>query len=85
MQRSRSRGHHAGHPPKMRTRASARGEMLSPMPRSASGLNCSPEAARSLAKRLRLPRQLANDVKALVVVDVAVLAHKPMPAPVTGG
>jgi hypothetical protein len=43
-------------------------------------LNCSPEAARSLAKRLRLPRQLANDGKALVVVDVAELAHKPMPA-----
>jgi hypothetical protein len=43
-------------------------------------LNCSPEAARSLAKRLRLPRQLANDGKALVVVEVAELAHKPMPA-----
>jgi hypothetical protein len=43
-------------------------------------LNCSPEAARALAKRLRLPRQLANDGKALVVVDVAELAHKPMPA-----
>jgi hypothetical protein len=33
-----------------------------------------------LAKRLRLPRQRANDGKALVVVDVAELAHKPMPA-----
>jgi hypothetical protein len=43
-------------------------------------LNCFPEAARSLAKRLRLPRQLANDGKALVVVDVAELSHKPMPA-----
>jgi hypothetical protein len=31
-------------------------------------------------KRLRLPRQLANDGKALVVVDVAELAHKPMSA-----
>jgi hypothetical protein len=29
-------------------------------------LNCSPEAARALAKRLRLPRQRANDGKALV-------------------
>jgi hypothetical protein len=27
-------------------------------------LNCSPEAARALAKRLRLPRQRANDGKA---------------------
>jgi|SRR5271166_2978219 len=43
-------------------------------------LNCSPEAARSLAKRLRLPRQLANDGEALVVVGVAELAHKPTPA-----
>jgi hypothetical protein len=43
-------------------------------------LNCSPEAARALAKRLRLPRQRANDGKALVAVDVAELTHKPMPA-----
>jgi hypothetical protein len=43
-------------------------------------LNCSPEAARSLAKRLRLPRQLANDGKALVAVDVAELRHTSMPA-----
>ena len=43
-------------------------------------LKCSPEAARSLAKRLRLPRQVANDGKALVVVDVAELSHKPTPA-----
>jgi hypothetical protein len=43
-------------------------------------LNCSPEAARALAKRLRLPRQRANDGKALVAVDVGELAHKPMPA-----
>jgi hypothetical protein len=40
-------------------------------------LNCSPEAARSLAKRLR---QLAHDGEALVVVGVAELAHKPTPA-----
>ena len=42
-------------------------------------LNCSAEAARALVKRLRLPRQLASDGKALVAVDVANLAHKPMP------
>jgi hypothetical protein len=43
-------------------------------------LNCSPEAARALAKRLRLPRQRANDGKTLVAVDVAELTHRPMPA-----
>src|SRR5213078_3545546 len=43
-------------------------------------LNCSPEAARALVKRLRLPRQKANDGKVLVSVDLSVLNHKPMPA-----
>jgi chromosome segregation ATPase len=43
-------------------------------------LNCSAEAARALAKRLRLARQRANDGKTLVAVDVAQLTHKPMPA-----
>jgi hypothetical protein len=43
-------------------------------------LNCSPQAARALAKRLRLPRQRANDGKALVAVDLAELTHKPMRA-----
>jgi hypothetical protein len=43
-------------------------------------LNCSPEAARALVKRLRMPRQRANDGKTLVAVDVAELTHKPMPA-----
>ena len=32
-------------------------------------LGYSPEAARALAKRLRLPRQKANDGKALVVIE----------------
>jgi hypothetical protein len=41
---------------------------------------CSPEAARALAKRLRLPRQKANDGKALVVVDLTEIDHKPLPA-----
>jgi hypothetical protein len=50
------------------------------MPPLGERLNCSPEAARALAKGLRLPRQRANDGKALVAVDVAELAHKPMPA-----
>jgi len=43
-------------------------------------LNCSPEAARSLVKRLRLPRQKANDGKVLVSVDLSEINHKPMPA-----
>ena len=48
-------------------------------------LNCSPEAARALAKRLRLPRQRANDGKALVAVDVTELTHKPMPVRAPAG
>ena len=43
-------------------------------------LSCSPEAARALVKRLRLPRQKANDGKALVSVDLSEINHKPMPA-----
>ena len=44
-------------------------------------LNCSPEAARSLVKRLRLPRQKANDGKMLVSVDLQrvpiIVVHSP--------
>ena len=43
-------------------------------------LNCSPEAARALVRRLRLPRQKANDGKALVSVDLSEINHKPMSA-----
>jgi len=43
-------------------------------------LGCSPEAARALVKRLRLPRQKANDGKVLVCVDLNEINHKPMPA-----
>lgn len=42
-------------------------------------LNISPEAARSLAKRLRLPRSLSEDGKALVSVDFAEIHHTPQP------
>ena len=42
-------------------------------------LNCSPEAARALVRRLRLPRQKANNGKALVSVDLSEISHKPMP------
>jgi len=40
-------------------------------------LNISPGAARSLAKRLRLPRALSDDGKALVSVDLAEIRHTP--------
>jgi hypothetical protein len=42
-------------------------------------LKISPEAARSLAKRLRLPRTLSHDGKALVSVDLAEIKHTPRP------
>ena len=42
-------------------------------------LKISPEAARSLAKRLRLPRSLSGDGKALVSVDLAEIRHTPRP------
>jgi hypothetical protein len=42
-------------------------------------LNISPEAARSLANRLRLPRTLSDDGKALVSVDLAEIHHTPQP------
>lgn len=42
-------------------------------------LNISAAAARSLAKRLRLPRTLSDDGKALVSVDLAEIRHTPRP------
>ena len=42
-------------------------------------LTISPKAARSLAKRLRLPRWLSDDGKALVSVDLAEMRHTPRP------
>ena len=42
-------------------------------------LNISPEAARSLARRRRLPRSLSVDGKALVSVDLAGIRHTPRP------
>jgi hypothetical protein len=42
-------------------------------------LKVSPEAARSLAKRRRLPRSLSDDGKALVSVDLAEIRHTPRP------
>src|SRR5260370_37452961 len=42
-------------------------------------LKISPVAACSLAKRLRLPRSLSDDGKALVSVDLAEIRHTPRP------
>jgi hypothetical protein len=42
-------------------------------------LKISQEAARSLAKRRRLPRSLSDDGKALVSVDLAEMRHTPRP------
>jgi hypothetical protein len=42
-------------------------------------LKISREAARSLAKRLRLPRSISDDGKALVSVDLAEIRHTPRP------
>jgi chromosome segregation ATPase len=42
-------------------------------------LNCSPEAARALVRRLRLSRQKANDGKVLVSVDLDEINHHPKP------
>ena len=46
----------------------------------AARLKVSPEAARALAKRLRLPRSRGNDGRALVSVDLAEINHAPLPA-----
>ena len=42
-------------------------------------LNISPQAARSLSRRLTLPRSLSDDGKALVSVDLAEIRHTPRP------
>jgi chromosome segregation ATPase len=42
-------------------------------------LNISPVAARSLARRLGLPRSRSEDGKALVSVDLAEIRHRPQP------
>ena len=43
-------------------------------------LKISPKAARSLAKRLRLPRSLSDDGTAQVSVDLAEIRHTPRPS-----
>jgi len=46
----------------------------------AERLKISPEAARALAKRLRLQRSRSNDGKTLLSVDLAEIQHTPKPA-----
>jgi hypothetical protein len=50
-----------------------------------SRLKISPEAARALATRHRLPRSRSNDGKTLVSVDLAEVNHSPLPARSPGG
>jgi hypothetical protein len=45
-------------------------EMLTCGQQFGERLNCSPQSARALIRRLRLPRQKANDGKVLVAVDL---------------
>jgi hypothetical protein len=45
----------------------------------ADRLGTSPEAARSLVRRLRLPRQTGNDGTVRVNVDLAEIQYKPLP------
>jgi hypothetical protein len=43
-------------------------------------LGSSPEAARSLARRLRLARKSGNDGKVRIIVDLADIQYKPAPS-----
>jgi hypothetical protein len=51
----------------------------------AERLKVSPEAARAIAKRLRLPRSWSNAGKALVSVDLAEIQHNALPGRSPGG
>ena len=44
-------------------------------------LGCSRNAARELVKRLRLPRHMASDGKALVCIDLSEINHNPTQSP----
>jgi hypothetical protein len=48
-------------------------------------LGTSAEAARSLTRRLRLPRKPGNDGKVRITVDLAEIQYKPLPARSAGG
>jgi hypothetical protein len=51
----------------------------------AGRLGCSPEAARSLSRRLRLSRRPGNDGRVRITVDLTEIQYKPMPARSSGG
>jgi hypothetical protein len=46
----------------------------------ADRLGCSPEAARSLSRRLRLSRRPGNDGRVRITVDLTEIQYKPLPA-----
>jgi hypothetical protein len=46
----------------------------------AERLSVSPEAARAIVKRHRLPRSRSNDGKTLAAIDFKEIRHKPLPA-----
>ena len=46
----------------------------------AERLSVSPEAARAIVKRYRLPRSRSNDGKTLAAIDLKEIRHKPLPA-----
>jgi chromosome segregation ATPase len=46
----------------------------------AKRLSVSPEAARAIVKRPRLPRSRRNDGKTLAAIDLTEIRHKPLPA-----
>src|SRR5262245_45928546 len=45
----------------------------------AERLGISPEAARAIVKRNRLPRTRSNDGKTLAAIDLEEIRHKPLP------
>jgi chromosome segregation ATPase len=78
-----------GHRP-IAGRSSAPGTTLMPVETLtyadlADRLKISPEAARAIAKRHRLPRSRANDGKTLVKIDLSEIQHRALPARSPGG
>jgi hypothetical protein len=51
----------------------------------ADRLGTTQEAARSLARPLRLPRQTGNDGRVRINIDLAEIQYKPLPARSPGG
>jgi hypothetical protein len=51
----------------------------------AGRLGCSPEAARSLSRRLRLSRRPGNDGRVRITVDLTEIQYRPLPARSSGG